>query len=327
MPSYRLFPLLLLACLASACSPLRQPLAERVLAPRLDDSAAVMADGYRLPLSVWGPSRAPVAVIVALHGFNDYRRAFAGTAAALADSGIATYAVDQRGFGESRHRGIWPGAATLAADARELATLVRARHPGVPLYLLGESMGGAVALLAAEQPGLAADGLILLAPALWNRDSMPWYQRTALWLAARLLPGWTPTGESLERWPSDNIEMLRALAADPLVIKATRIDTVEGLVNLMDAASRARPPAELPLLLLYGLKDQIIPRAPICRFLDRLPESGAARAAFYADGYHMLTRDLQRQRVLGDLAAWILAPADVLPSRDVGLSPQKPCRI
>src|SRR3546814_13687678 len=61
----------------------------------------------------------PAAIILALHGFNDYSRSFEAPAAYWADRGIATYAYDQRGFGQTPHRGLWPGAARLIADRSE----------------------------------------------------------------------------------------------------------------------------------------------------------------------------------------------------------------
>ena len=62
--------------------------------------------------------------------------------------------------------------------------LLRRRYPHVPLYLMGESMGGAVAVLAANRAGAdALDGVILLAPAVWGRDTMNVFERVGLWLA------------------------------------------------------------------------------------------------------------------------------------------------
>lgn len=311
---WRLFIVLLLF-LACACTPLRQPLGEPSQAPALRADRAVMADGYRLPLEVWRPDGPPRVVLVALHGFNDYRSAFASAGAFLAERGVITYAFDQRGFGETAYRGLWPGHRVMAADARQLLALARARHPGLPLYLLGESMGGAVAMRAlAAEPELELDGLVLVAPAVWSRLTMPWYQRLALEIAVRVAPGWRPSGESLQIMPSDNIEMLRALAQDPLVIKKTRIDTVYGLVNLMDAALLAAPALSVRGLLLYGERDELIPMLPTCRLLESLPPEAPWRFALYSEGYHMLLRDLQAERVLEDLAHWLLDESGPLPS-------------
>lgn len=280
----------------------------------------VAADGAILPLRSWLP-RGPVrGVILALHGFNDYSNAFAGPAEIWADFGIATYAYDQRGFGAAPERGLWPGRAALAADAATAAQILRGLYPRVPLYLLGESMGGAVAIVAmtgeSGTPAPDVDGVILTAPAVWGRATMSLVPRLALWAGVRLVPALTLTGRGLEIRPSDNVAMLRALSRDPLVIKATRIDTIYGLVDLMDAALDSAPRLEAPILVMYGANDEIVPKAPIRRFVGSLPPEcrRRARLAWYKDGYHMLLRDLEGPLVIGDVASWVLAPAAPLPS-------------
>lgn len=293
--------------------------------PRFTGTSFVTADGQVLPLREWLPPADDrgdhvKAVLLALHGFNDYSNAFEVPAEAWAKRGIATYAYDQRGFGGAPERGYWPGRAALAADVATAAGILRRRYPGVPVYLLGESMGGAVAVVAmtgeSGTPVPDVDGVILTAPAVWGRATMEPLQRLALWGAVRLMPGLTLTGRGLEIKPSDNVAMLRALARDPLVIKETRVDTIYGLVDLMDAALDAAPFLDKPLLVMYGAKDEIVPKAPIRGFVGSLPPEcrRRARLAWYKDGYHMLLRDLEGPVVTADVATWILAPAAPLPS-------------
>ncbi len=288
--------------------------------PRFAETGFVTADGRELPLRKWLPEGEARAVILALHGFNDYGNSFAGPGEAWAKRGIATYAYDQRGFGAAPERGLWPGRAVLAADAATAAQILRRLYPRVPLYLLGESMGGAVAAVAMTQesgtPVPDVDGIVLTAPAVWGRATMDVLPRLALWAGARLMPGLTLTGRGLEKKPSDNIAMLRALSRDPLVIKATRVDAIFGLVDLMDAALASAPRLDVPLLVMYGAKDEIVPRTPIRRFVGSLPPEcrRRARLAWYEDGYHMLLRDLEGPVVIADVANWVLTPAAPLPS-------------
>ena len=115
-------------------------------APRLTRSYAVMEDGYRLPLSRWESAGNPQAVLLALHGLNDYRRAFDNLGRYLAGRDISVVAYDQRGFGATSGHGLWHGSQRLSADLVTMTALLRHEYPGIPLYLLGESMGGAVAL-------------------------------------------------------------------------------------------------------------------------------------------------------------------------------------
>lgn len=278
----------------------------------LTPAAAVMADGYRLPLSVWHPAGEPQAIVIGLHGFNDYRQAFAAPAEYLAANGVMTYAYDQRGFGETEQRGIWPGADVLQQDADTMVRLLCERYPGIPLYLAGESMGGAVVMDLVQGANTAClDGIILVAPAVWGWQTMPVLQRSALWLAAHTTPSSALTGEGLDITPSDNTEMLRALGRDPLVIKATRIDAMFGLTNLMEAALQSSQQLALPALILYGENDDIIPPNSMCEMIEGLPDPEAARwrMALYPEGYHMLTRDLQATVVLQDMLAWVRNPS------------------
>jgi acylglycerol lipase len=288
--------------------------------PHFTDTGFVTADGQGLPLREWLPTGEVKAVVLALHGFNDYSNAFEAAGEVWAKQGIATYAYDQRGFGAAPERGFWPGRAALAADAATASQILRRLYPGVPLYLLGESMGGAVAVIAitgeSGSPVPDVDGVILAAPAVWGRATMDLLPRLALWVGVRFAPGLTLTGRGLKIQASDNIAMLRALARDPMVIKATRVDTIYGLVNLMDAALAAAPRLDARLLVMYGAKDEIIPKTPIRRFVQSLPPECRLRAklAWYPEGYHMLLRDLDGSIVIGDVANWVLAPAAALPS-------------
>jgi alpha-beta hydrolase superfamily lysophospholipase len=310
-----LMSVLLLCCLGSCATPRIQHVADVTHSAVLTPAAAIMPDGYRLPVAAWQPPAEPRAIVLALHGFNDYRNAFAGVGRFLAGHGITTYAYDQRGFGETTQRGIWPGSDTLQNDAVTMLHLVCRAHPGLPVYLFGESMGGAVLMsLLQEAPPPCLAGVVLIAPAVWGWQTMPLLQQAALWLAVHTFPDQTLTARGLDITPSDNVEMLRALGRDPLVIKETRIDTLFGLTNLMEAAFLAGVPASPPVLLLYGEHDEIIPADALCAVLGngRLPTGW--RMVLYSEGYHMLTRDLQAAIVLRDVMAWINDRNGELPS-------------
>src|SRR6516162_6595891 len=292
--------------------------------PRFTETSFIAADGEILPLRQWLPrangQQEAKAVILALHGFNDYANAFEGPGEVWAKEGIATYAYDQRGFGARPEQGLWPGRAALAADAATAAQILRRLHPRLPLYLLGDSMGAAVAVVAMTSesgtPVPNVDGVILTAPAVWGRATMDLLPKLVLWAGVRVAPGLTLTGRGLKIRPSDNIAMLRALSRDPLVIKETRVDTRYGLVDLMDATLDSAPRLDVPLLVMYGAKDEIVPRTPMRRFVASLPPQcrREARLAWYEDGYHMLLRDLEGPVVTSDVASWVLTPTAPLPS-------------
>jgi acylglycerol lipase len=282
---------------------------------RLEMDRAILADGAILPLAAWVPATAPPrAAIVALHGLNDYHATWEESAVQLSADGFAVYAYDQRGFGATEQRGIWAGSDVLARDVRQVAALVRARHPDIPLYVLGESMGAAVLLRAlAQQPGGWVDGAVLLAPAVWNRRDMPWYQRFALRLIAHTVRGMkvsTPRG----RAASDNPDTLRRRTDDPLVIHRVRVDLLSGVADLMDEVTDARGDYSVPLLILYGAHDSIVPALPLCRWVASLEYDGPWQLAVYPNGWHLLLRDLGAATPLADVTAWLESDGGDLPS-------------
>ena len=315
----RALAVLLVVLAATACAPRFVLPGPPVQTPILEPNHVTLADGARLPLRTWrAEAEREKAVLLALHGFNDYGAFIAKAAWALAEQGVTTYAYDQRGFGGAPHTGRWAGAQAYVDDLKAVSRLLRAAHPGKPFYLLGESMGGAVVLSAVtgDNPP-EADGAILSAPAVWGWRAMPLYQTVPLRIAANLFPCWVLTGEGLDITPSDNREMLIALGRDPLVIKGARVDTLYGLTTLMDRAYGAGGTFDQPALILYGEKDEIIPWGPTRDLLAARPTEALKnqKVALYENGYHMLLRDLQGDVVLTDVMAWLADPKAPLPSK------------
>jgi hypothetical protein len=116
--------------------------------------------------------------------------------------------------------------------------------------------------------------------------------------------------QSLGITPTNDPEVSRDLSRDPLFIKATRVSSLAGVTSLM---GRAQGLSDLPPqrgLVLYGLRDRIIPPTPVCDWLTHLNASGTDRNtldfAIYPEGWHLLTRQLQTHQVLLDLEQWLV---------------------
>jgi acylglycerol lipase len=315
--------LLLVAFAAAACSPRFQEIGPPVDQPQFTDSTFHTADGIDLPVRMWvqwhgDDARKPLGIILALHGFNDHSGGLALPGSGLSRRGFRVYAYDQRGFGRAPQRGIWPGSEQLIADLRTAARLLKARFPDQPLYLLGESMGGGVIMAASvEKDPPIADGMVLVAPAVWGLQTQSGFNRNVLDLAANTVPWMTvvPTGLRL-RASSSNAALI-AMARDPLVIKETRVDAAYGLVDLMtrayDAASVLKSPR---CLILFGAHEAIISQSAVSRMLRQLPARppDALRVGLYPKGYHLLLRDWEALTVYDDIAAWLKDPTAPLPS-------------
>ena len=293
-------------CRPQFTSPNNPPLAE----PQLTETSFFSFDGTELPLRTWQPPGGMAeaeTIFIAVHGFNDYSRFITGGAEFFSRHKIGVFAYDQRGFGNAPVRGRWSSNETMGHDLKTLLHLIRQKYPNLPVYLLGHSMGAALVIetmSGEDHPDVA--GAILVAPAVWARTTMPFYQAGALWLAAQTIPWFTVTGRGLGRKACNNIEVLKEQSHDPLVIKETRFDTIYGLQDLMDAAYAAAGRFTLPALVLYGGHDEIIPPEPVLDAYNRLPDNpeGHKELILYDNGYHMLLRDLEAEKVLGDIVAW-----------------------
>jgi acylglycerol lipase len=308
----------LLLITLSGCMPAIHPPELTIQPASLRETAFITEDGASLPLRRWLPKNDVHAVLIALHGFNDYSNFFTTPAKYLSRAGIACFAYDQRGFGLAPNRGLWAGQEAYVHDLQVLIRLLKQRYPQRPVYLLGESMGGAVIIAAMGQATMpAVDGIILSAPALWARETMPWYQTSLLWVAAHSVPWMTLTGEGMVKvTPSDNINMLRALGRDPWVIKGTRVEAIYGLTDLMDAAFEKARALHANTLMLYGEKDDIIPKQPTYQFLEQFlaTDTHNKTVAIYPNGHHLLLRDLHAETAWQDIVAWIAHQSDQLPS-------------
>lgn len=279
--------------------------------PRLTDTAWIAADGRRLPLTRWSGEGEPRGIVLALHGFSEHRGVFFALAPHLAAAGYHVYAYDQRGFGETATRGFWAGESALVDDARSAFGLLRQRYPDTPVHLLGHSMGGAIATLAVTgDEAIRPASTILVAPAIHGWDTLPWIQRMALRVSHWIAPGARPR----QSWAravvdirvTDDPTIARLQARDPHILRSVRIDMVHGVVDLMDAGLERIADVPPPALILYGERDDIIPRTAGCKMFRRLADTApGVGLRLYPDGYHYLTRDRQRGRTIADILAWL----------------------
>jgi alpha-beta hydrolase superfamily lysophospholipase len=285
--------------------------------PRIEARDIISFDGARLGLSEWDATTgAPWAVIVGVHGMNDYANAFHMAAPWWASQGVTTIAYDQRGFGRSPDRGVWAGDDLLVEDLRTVTALVRQKYPHAIIVVAGESLGGAVAAeaFASDRPP-TADRLVLMSPAVWGWREQPLPYKTLLWFAANFTgpkvytpPSWLTS----HVMASDNRDELIAMGRDPLMIWGARSDTLYGLVTTMDKAADDVGKSNLPTFYLYGAHDQIIPKDAAFKAAARLKPTD--RSAYYAHGYHLMMRDKEGPIVWKDILAFIRDPSAPLPS-------------
>lgn len=273
-------------------------------------------------MRVWSPPEGvpPKAVILALHGFGDHLTTFEELADWLAPQAIELRAYDLIGFGERPDRGFWRGSQALRVQLAERIAEARAARPGLPLFVLGDSMGAAVTVLGTTGPDAPAlDGIVLVAPAVWGGRSLSPLYRGTLRLLNEVAPAWRVSGQGLGIQASDNIAALIARGRDPLYLRQPIIQMVAGVVQLMDDVQPLADTMRLPTLVLLGERDQVVPPQAQQAFTAAIAAADCL-AVRYPEGWHLLLSDHQRETVWRDLAAWVTG------ARELPSSLQRRCR-
>lgn len=293
--------------LLAACAPIPfRPPHPQPGFPIVTSGIFQLADGAALPYRLYPPATPPVAIVLALHGYTDSRDGWQILAQRLNANGIEVYAPDQSSFGATPNRGYWPGTSVLVAEARDMAVILRSQNPHTKLVIMGESMGGAIALLlgASKNPP-PVDAYVISAPAVWGGEALNPLYRAAATIAAAIVPAKRLTGGAVHVLASDNIPALLAFGRDPLTIHAPRVDNVAGLVRLMGQAQAACATFTQPALILYGGHDQLIPPEAIKSCWTAIPRTAPVTLVYYPPDYHLLERDLERATPDKDIESYI----------------------
>ncbi len=278
-------------------------------AARLRRGQLKASDGTDIPYRFWRADE-PRAGVLLLHGAFDYSAAFDEIGPRLARRGFTALAIDQRGFGATASRGHWAGIDRMTADASEAARFLMGRLPAdSPVFVLGESMGGAIAVHAAAANTIAGlRGVVLAAP---GALASAFRQRLMGWIAAaaHALVGDTElVFERLSGWDLTPAAAIR-LIGDPLVIRRVRPDMLCGMADLAHASLEEAKKITLPALVMVGDRDEIIRRSCIRRLFDNLDGEKTWRVV--AEAPHLLLHCRRSSEVLREAARWM---SDRLPA-------------
>jgi acylglycerol lipase len=272
---------------------------------RHTDGTFASFDGETIFHRAWLPEPDAVAAVLLVHGLGEHSGRYEHVAAALAGGGYAVHALDLRGHGRSSgKRAFVRSYDEFLRDVHQFRGLVEAEHPGLPLVLLGHSMGGNIALgYALEHPdGLRA--LVLSGPALQvGEDFSP--ARIKIFTAiAKIAPGLRPQGLSADAISRDP-EVVRAYREDPLVFTG-KISAGLGaaLIGAMLRFPDRYAELSLPVLLLHGTDDQLADVAG-SRALEAAATGTEVTAHYYEGLYHEVFNEPERDQVLADLRSWL----------------------
>ena len=270
------------------------------------ESSFAGAGGVEIFRRVWLPDGDPTAVVAIAHGAGEHSGRYAHVAGRLNAEGYAVYAVDHRGHGRSQGpRALIDRIDNAVADLDKLIVLARERHPGVPLILLGHSMGGTVAVSYALAHQDRLSGLILSGP-LAATDPVPAPTRlaaTALSKVAPRAPAIAVDSSLVSRDPA----VVDDYRSDPLVHHGKLpVRTVAELAAAIEAFPDRVGAITVPTLILYGTDDGLCPPRGSEMLAQRIG-STEITARSYAGLYHEILNEPEREQVLDDICAWLAA--------------------
>lgn len=261
-------------------------------------------DGVIIPYREWWQPAAR-AVILYLHGQGGHSGPFTAMGDELHGMGYNLYAWDHRGFGLSQEpRGDIATYDIFVDDALEMVRLARYRNPGLPVFLLGLSMGGHLAVRAAYRAGEQVAGVVTMSPGFKLKSPPPWSQvmkGALVWLFAprRYLP---TVGESIVT--TRNQTHLERAQQDEHWVKQYTARYLFGTVKSILKARREARRLRVPSLFLQAADDQLICPEESRRFFDLIPHPD--KEFRLLEGLcHNLVAEPEMPQIAQDIAGWI----------------------
>lgn len=268
--------------------------------------------GLRLHWQQWTPP-SPRGSVVLVHGMGEHIGRYDEVITALTDQGLVVTAADHRGHGRSDgRRAHIDRMDNLVADLGSVVDLATSAHPGLPLFLLGHSLGGLVATLYAVDHQDRLAGLVLSGPLAALEAANPLTRA-----AARILSATVPT-LPLVGVDSDQLSHDPAVGPayrdDPLVYSGKlSARTVGELAAGVSAVQSRASELTLPLLVLHGGKDAIVPPVGSAE-LHAKARSADKRRIVYDGMYHEIFNEVDRRKVIADATDWLDAHLSDAPA-------------
>jgi alpha-beta hydrolase superfamily lysophospholipase len=260
--------------------------------------------GLEIFVRSWRPAR-PRAVVVIVHGFKSHSGYYGWTAAQLVDGGLAVYALDLRGRGESDGDRFWvEKVADYISDVDTAVQLAKSREPGLPVFVLGHSAGGVLSCVytlehQAELAGLICESFAFQLPA-------PEFVLSVLKGLSHIAPHAHVLKLPNEGFSRDP-KVVEAMNSDPLLADEVQpTHTVAEMVRADERLKEEFPLITLPVLIMHGTLDTVTKPSGSQFFYD-MAGSKDKTLKLYDGHVHDLLNDVGKENVIADIKAWIAA--------------------
>ena len=261
------------------------------------------ADDLNIAVRSWRPEGKARGVVAIVPGFNSHSGYYTWVAQQFTASGVAVYAVDLRGRGDSDGERFYVEKfADYVSDVSTLMTLAKAREPGLPVFLLGHSAGGVVSCIytlehQAELAGLICESFAHQVPA-------PDFALAVLKGLSHVAPHAHVLRLKNEDFSRDP-QVVQAMNDDPLIAHETQPTlTVAEMVRADARLKQEFPLITLPVLILHGTLDRATKPSGSQLFFDTAGSTDKT-LKLYEGHFHDLLNDVDKEVVMADIKGWI----------------------
>ena len=259
--------------------------------------------GLNIFFRSWRPVRGAQAAMVIVPGFNAHSGYYEWVAEQLVGQGLAVYAVDLRGRGNSDGERFYVEAfEDYVRDVEAVMRVVQSREPGLPIFMLGHSAGGVVSCLytldhQGELAGLICESFAHEIPA-------PSFVLAVFKGLSHLAPHAHILHLPNERFSRDP-KAVEAMNNDPLIAHETQpTQTMAAMVRADERLKKEFPHITLPLLIMHGTADKNTNPSGSKHFYDAAGSTDKV-LKLYEGGFHDLLNDTDREAVMLDIQTWI----------------------
>jgi len=268
------------------------------------EETVTASDGLRLFQRRREASKAKAEILIT-HGFGEHSGRYDALTEHLINHGFSTAVYDHRGHGLSDGLpGHVESFAEYDDDLAKVIELARARAGSLPVFLIGHSMGGLIALRYAARRGEQLAGVVVSAPLIAVAVSVPAYKTMIARVGARISPRLRLDNEINPSHLSRDPEVGRAYAADPLVNRKVSTKWFAEATRAMHEVAEWAPQIKIPLLVMHGTEDRLASVDATERLFERAG-SPDKELIIYPGYYHELFNEPERREVYERVTDWL----------------------